>query len=213
VAKADQMRMDEIYKDTPLEEIPWNMESPPELLVELVDAGKVKPCKAIDLGCGAGNYAIYLAERGFEVTGVDFSPTAVKIAGENASRKGVKCNFFVADVIEELDRVSQTWDFAYEWGLLHHILPEQRQKYVANVRRILNPEGKYLSVCFSEKDAGFGGPGKCRNTRLGTDLYFSSEDELKGLFEPYFRIIDLRTVEVNGKFGAHIFNYVFMERT
>ena len=217
--------MDEIYKDTPLEEIPWNMESPPELLVELADGGKVKPCRAIDLGCWAGNYAIYLAERGFEVTGVDFSPTAVKIAGENAGRKGVKCNFFVADVIEELDRVSQTWDFAYEWGLLHHILPEQRQKYVANVRRILNPKGKYLSVCFSEKDTGFegpaapasimpapGGPGKYRKTRLDTDLYFSSEDELRELFEPYFRIIDLRTVEVDGKFWSHIFNYVFMER-
>ena len=63
--------MDRIYKNMPLEKIPWNSETPPEALVELVESGKVKPCRAIDLGCGAGNYAVYLAGRGFEVTGID----------------------------------------------------------------------------------------------------------------------------------------------
>ena len=207
-----RIRIDDVYKNMPLEEIPWNMETPPELLVELVDSGKVQPCKAIDLGCGAGNYAIYLAGRGFEVAGVDCSPTAIRIAKENAERKGAKCSFFVADVVDELDEVNQTWDFVYDWSLLHHIFPEQRQKYVDNVSRILNPKGKYLSLCFSEKDAGFGGSGKYRKTPLGSILYFSCEDELTELFEAYFYVIDLRTVEISGKFESHIFNYVFMER-
>ena len=210
--RQDRIRIDDVYKNMPLEEIPWNMETPPELLVELVDSGKVQPCKAIDLGCGAGNYAIYLAGRGFEVAGVDCSPTAIKIAKENAEGKDAKCSFFVADVVGELDEVNQTWDFVYDWGLLHHIFPEQRQKYVDNVSRILNPKGKYLSLCFSEKDAGFGGSGKYRKTLLGSILYFSCEDELRKLFVPNFRIIDLRTVEIGGKFESHFFNYVFMER-
>jgi hypothetical protein len=47
------------------------------------------------------------------------------------------------------------------------------------VHRLLVPGGKYLSVCFSEKDAGFGGTGKTRRTTLDTMLYFSSEDELQ----------------------------------
>ena len=212
MARQDRIRIDDLYKNTPLDEIPWNIETPPELLVELVDSGKVQPCKAIDLGCGAGNYAIYLAGRGFEVTGVDFSPTAIRIAKENADKKGAKCNFFVADVVDELDEVNQTWDFVYDWGLLHHIFPQRRQKYIENVSRILNPKGKYLSVCFSEKDTGFGGSGKHRKTQLGSALYFSCEDELRELFEAYFQIIDLRTVEISGKFESHIFNYVFMER-
>ncbi len=212
MVREEQMRMDEVYKNMSLEEVPWNMETPPEPLVELVDSGKVRPCRVIDLGCGAGNYAVYLAERGFEVTGVDFSQTAIKIARENAGRKGVKCNFFVADVVEGLDRVNQTWDFVYGWSLLHHILPEQRQKYVENVCRILNPGGRYLSVCFSREDTGFGGSGKFRKTSLGSVLYFSSEDELRELFESYFQVIDLRTIEISGKFESHIFNYVFMER-
>jgi SAM-dependent methyltransferase len=212
MVREEQMRIDEIYKNRPLEEIPWNMETPPEPLVELVDSGKVQPCKTIDMGCGAGNYAVYLAEKGFEVTGVDYSPTAIEIAGENANKKGVKCNFIVADVVEEADKINQTWDFAYGWGLLHHIFPEQRQRYVENVYRILNPKGKYLSVCFSQEDTGFGGSGKFRKTSLGSVLYFSSEDELRELFKSYFKVIDLRTIEISGKFEPHIFNYVFMER-
>ena len=210
--KQDQTRIDDVYKNMPLDEIPWNMETPPEILVELVDSGKARPCKAIDLGCGAGNYAIYLAGRGFEVTGVDFSLTAIRIAKENAEKKGAKCNFFVADVVDDLDKINQTWDFAYGWGLLHHIFPEQRQKYIENVSRILNPKGKYLSVCFSEKDTGFGGSAKFRKTQLGSVLYFSCEDELRELFKAYFLVIDLRTVEISGKFESHIFNYAFMER-
>ncbi len=206
------MSIEDIYKNTPLEQIPWNNETPPELLVELIDSGKIRPCRAIDLGCGAGNYAVYLASRDFDVTGGDLSPTAIKIAKENAERKGIKCNFIAADVVEELDKINEAWDFAYDWGLLHHILPERRQKYVENVYRILNRGGKYLSLCFSQQDTGFGGSGKFRESSLGTVLYFSSEDELRELFEPYFEIIDLRTIKISGKFEPHVFNYVFMER-
>jgi len=204
--------MDRIYRNTPLEEVPWNIETPPDVLVELVESGKVKPCKTIDLGCGTGNYAIYLASVGFEVTGIDISPTAIKIAKENAKKKGVKCNFLVADVLGNLDEVKETFDFVYDWELLHHIFPEQRKKYVENVYGILNPKGKYLSVCFSEKDREFGGSGKYRETRLGTILYFSSEDEIRDLFEPYFNIKELKTIGIRGKPTPHLANYAFMER-
>lgn len=209
----EQVEMDRIYRNIPLEEIPWNIETPPDALVELVESGKVEPCKTIDLGCGAGNYAIYLASKGFDVTGVDISPMAIKIVKENAKEKRVKCNFLVADVLGDLEEVVKgTFDFAYDWELLHHIFPEKRKKYVENVHRILNPGGKYLSVCFSEKDPQFGGSGKYRETPLGTILYFSSEDELRDLFDPYFNIIDLRTIEISGKFAPHIANYTFMEK-
>ena len=204
--------MDKIYRNTPLEEIPWNIETLPDVLAELVDSGKVKPCKTIDLGCGTGHYAIYLASIGFDVTGIDISPTAIKIAKENAKKKGVKCNFLATDVLGNLDEVKETFDFAYDWELMHHIFPQQRKKYVENVYRILNPKGKYLSVCFSAKEPEFGGSGKYRETRLGTILYFSSEDELRDLFEPYFNIKELKTIAIRGKPVPHLANYAFMER-
>jgi 2-polyprenyl-3-methyl-5-hydroxy-6-metoxy-1,4-benzoquinol methylase len=73
-----------------LELIPWNIETPPAALVALVDSRIVTPCRAIDLGCGAGNYAVWLASRGFDVTGVDSAQTAIKRAKEHATKKGVK---------------------------------------------------------------------------------------------------------------------------
>lgn len=97
-----------------------------------------------------------------------------------------------------MHEVEETFDFAYDWGVLHQFFPEQRNHYVENVYRILNPGGTYLSVCFSEKGPQRGGSGKYRNVWLaqfgteGTILYFSSEDELMTLFYWCFTIIELR---------------------
>lgn len=201
--------MDRIYRDVPLDDIPWNIETPPEALVRLVERGKVSPSKAIDLGCGSGNYAIYLAGIGFDVTAVDISETAIRIAEKNARKRGVRCDFIVADVLGELDEFNEAFDFAYDWELLHHIFPEDRKAYVKNVHKMLKAFGKYLSVSFSEKDPHFGGSGKYRVTQLGTILYFSSEDELRALFDPYFDIEELKTIEISGN---HIANYIFAER-
>ncbi len=208
-----QVETDEIYRNLPLDKIPWNIETPPQALVQLVESGKVKPCKTIDLGCGAGNYAIYLAGKGFDVTGVDISPKAIELARVNAKKKKVKCEFLVADVLGDLPKtVKQSFNFAYDWEFLHHIFPDRREEYVKNVHGVLCPGGKLFSVCFSEKDPEFGGVGKYRETRLGTVLYFSSEHELDNLFSPYFTIIELKTIEIRGKSVSHFVNYAFMER-
>ncbi|MGD0843168.1 MAG: class I SAM-dependent methyltransferase [Geobacteraceae bacterium] len=201
-----QVDIDKIYRETPLEKIPWNVETPPEAMVELVRSGSIKPCKTVDLGC------VYLAGMGFSVTGVDSSAEAIRLAGENAAKKKVSCRFVVADVLGDLREIPDTFDFAYDWELLHHIYPEQRETYIANVHRLLNQGGKYLSVCFSEHDTQFGSVGKYRETALGTVLYFSSEDELQKLFERHFSILELTTIEISGKFVNHLANYVFMER-
>jgi hypothetical protein len=151
-----KQQMNGIYQELSLEEIPWNLESPPELLVEVVESRWVLPCAAVDLGCGAGNHAVWLATKGFQMTGV-------------------------------------------------HVFPRERERYAANVHGMLRSGAHYLSVCFSEDDAhGFGGEGKYRKTRLGTTLYFSSEKELRNLFEPLFTIQELCTVEIAGKFGPHV---------
>jgi SAM-dependent methyltransferase len=208
----ESVETEDIYRTLPPEAIPWNIETPPKTLVELVESEKIKPCKAIDLGCGAGHYAIYLAGRGFDITGIDISPTAIKIAREKAEKENAKCIFIVADVLGSLDEVKDTFDFAYDWSLLHHVYPEHRKKYIENVNRILNSGGKYLSVCFSEKDPQFGGSGKYRKTPLGTILYFSSEEELRELFSACFKIIELKTIQIEGKFSPHLADYAFMEK-
>ncbi len=58
-------QMEKIYKDLPLDKIPWNIETPPSILQDIVSSEKIKPCRVIELGCGAGKYVIYLASKGF----------------------------------------------------------------------------------------------------------------------------------------------------
>ena len=205
-------QMEKIYGETPPADIPWNIESPPKALVDLIETGQVQPCKTIDMGCGAGNYPIYLASVGFDVTGVDISPSAIALAEAKAKEEGVACRFVVADVLGGLADLTDTFDFGYDWSLLHHVFPEDRQQYVETVHRLLAPGGRYLSVCFSEKDIGFGGTGRFRTTSIGTVLYFSSEDGLRDLFEPYFEITTLKTIQVEGKREPHLMNWVFMSK-
>jgi SAM-dependent methyltransferase len=195
--------MDRIYRNIPAGNLPWNIATPPAALVGLVESGRVQPCRAVDFGCGTGNYAVYLAGRGFDVTGIDISPEAIRIATENAKGKGVRCRFIAADLLGNLHEIEGTFDFAYDWELLHHIFPEDRKTYIRHVHRVLNAGGLYFSVCFSDDDPQFGGSGKYRKTRIGTTLYFSSEAEIRDLHSPHFIIRELGTIDIYGKTGPH----------
>jgi 2-polyprenyl-3-methyl-5-hydroxy-6-metoxy-1,4-benzoquinol methylase len=205
-------QMDKIYQELSTENIPWNLEEPPDLLVDAVETGKVKPCKTIDLGCGAGNYAVWLAQQDFEVTGIDISRNAIDHARTLAENKSASCHFAVADILGDMGGYRSSFDFAYDWELLHHIFPEDRPRYAQNVHNLLRPHGVYFSVCFSENDPSFGGQGKFRTTPLNTTLYFSSEEELTKLFVPLFHIIELKTIEIPGKQAPHVANVAWLKR-
>jgi len=124
----------------------------------------------------------------------------------------MNCNFISSDGLGDMAEIQDTFDFAYDWELLHHIFPEDRKTYINNVHRLLNPEGIYLSVCFSEKSPEFDSAGKYRKTPLDTVLYFSSESEIVSLVEPLFEIEELETVEIEGKYGPHIAVYAFLRK-
>jgi 2-polyprenyl-3-methyl-5-hydroxy-6-metoxy-1,4-benzoquinol methylase len=194
---------DKIYRTMPLLSIPWNCEVLPEPITRLLEEEKIHACRMIDLGCGAGNYAICLAAMGFDVIGVDSSKTAIALARNQAMQRGAMCRFIVADLLGDVHEVPGTFEFAYDWELLHHIFPEDRDTYIKNVHRLVRPGGLYFSACFAESDPQFGGAGKYRETPLGTTLYFSSEEEIRNLLSPHFTILELETVEVAGKTGPH----------
>jgi len=205
-------QMERIYRDIPLDKIPWNITTPPEILVTAVTANIAKTCKAIEMGCGAGNYVIHFSKLGYDCTGVDISEHAIRMARDSALAAGVDCKFIVADVTGNLPECNSRSDFVYDWELLHHIFPEDREKYIDNVHRLLNPGGRYLSVCFSEEDPQFGGSGKYRKTSLDTVLYFSSEKEMELLFKRCFDICDLKTMDIQGKNVTHKGIYAFMKK-
>jgi SAM-dependent methyltransferase len=205
-------KMNDIYKNLSADRIPWNRETIPAVLRDIVKTGKVKPCRTLELGCGFGTYAIYFQKNGYDVMGVDFSEAAIDTARTMASRQNADCTFIVADVLGDLNEMQSPFDFVFDWELLHHIFPENRERYLNNVHRLLNPGKPYVSVFFSEESPQFGGKGKYRVTPLGTRLYFSSEDEIKSLVKPVFDIDELKTIEIEGKMGSHKAIYAFLKK-
>ena len=80
---------EDIYRKYSLEEIPWHEDKPAEYLIDLLKKKKIKIGVALDVCSGAGTNTMYLAEKGFEVTGIDISETATKIAKQRAEKAGV----------------------------------------------------------------------------------------------------------------------------
>lgn len=196
--------MDAIYAGSDETAIPWVSETIPDELRTLADDGWIAPCRAIDLGCGTGNYARWFAGRGFEMTGVDLSPQAIRIARTHADPDSGSCRFLVADMCGDIPALEhEPFGFAYDWEVLHHVSPVQRSVYLRNVRHLLLPGARYYSAAFSETDDAFGGAGKIRTTPIGTRLYFSSLEEMRSLYEPLFMIEELRIIRIEGKHGTH----------
>jgi SAM-dependent methyltransferase len=205
-------QMDKIYSGMDLNNIPWNIETPPAILQDLIKSNVLSPCKIIEFGCGTGNYVRYFSKMDFDATGVDISDKAIEIARELARKADVKCEFIAADVLGNMSKIKDKYDFVYDWELLHHIFPEDRNKYIENVHRLLISKGRYLSVCFSEANTQFGGVGKYRKTPMGTVLYFSNEEEIEALFSRLFHIVELKSVDIQGKQGVHKAIYALMRR-
>jgi SAM-dependent methyltransferase len=202
IVKIEQ-QMDEIYSTLSAADIPWNMESPPEALKKWVGSGWVKPCRGIDIGCGLGGNTMWFARMGFEMTGIDCSGVAISQARKRMKELGVYCNFVTGNILNGIPELQPPYGFALDWEVLHHILPPDRPAFVRAVAGLLEPGGRYLSCCFSIEDSMGEGSGPYRTTRLGTHLYFSTEDELRLLFTPFFDVFDLSTIDLEGKSASH----------
>ncbi len=189
----------------------WTKSEPPTELVELIENQKIHPCKVIDIGCGEGFYSIYLSSKGFNVLGIDLSEKAIIYAKENAKKTKQNIRFMARDVNSLLE-LNEKFDFILEWSVLHHIMPPQREKHIKVLSNILHKNGKYLSICFSDKSHEVLETGKKYGiSPVGTKLYYSSQQELKELFNPYFSIIETKDITITGRFGqSHKANYFFL---
>jgi cyclopropane fatty-acyl-phospholipid synthase-like methyltransferase len=206
--------MERIYSSTEEAAIPWNRAEPPAMLVELVRSGRLLPCRALDVGCGTGNYSIYLARQGFRTTGLDVSRSAIDTAREKAAREGVDVDFDVADMRADVSHVGGGFGFALEWMIMHHVFPEERAAYLENLRAMLAPGALCLSVSFSVLDPNFGEPprGNWRLSPMGPRVYCSGIEELVALFSPAFEILEKEVTLIPGRMGENTVNRLLMRK-
>ena len=129
--------------------IPYDI-GPRDELVNLVESGRIKPCRAIDLGCGTASNVIYLAQHGFEVTGVDFSPAAIELGRGRAEEAGAQVNF-IEDDLTDLKHVAGTFDLLVDYGTLDDLTPSNRDRYMENVLPLTHEGSVFLLYCFEWK--------------------------------------------------------------
>lgn len=160
--------------------VPWDLGRVDRNVVEVIEQWSVKPCRVLDIGCGTGDNSIWLAARGFEVTGIDISELAIEKARRKAQESGVDGRFFVADFLKN-EIHGDSFGFALDRGCFHSLdSPEEQVVFARNVAKHLDSGGLWLSLVAS-KDAPQRDPGPPRYSAV----------EIATAIEPFFEILSL----------------------
>src|ERR1035437_2100578 len=136
----------------------WDYDFPSQELVGALSVLQLPTGSvALDLGCGGGRDAIYLAQNGFIVTGIDVSSAAIEVATRRAQESGASVTWLVGDVLD-LPFTNQAFDLVTDRACFHHIADSDRPGYVQEVSKILKPGG-FLVIrgsSYSRDDSFYG---------------------------------------------------------
>ncbi len=148
----------------------WDTALTPPEVVALIENHRSRG-RALDLGCGTGTHSIYLAQHGFEVVGVDFSPKAIELARDKARQAGVQVDFRLSDVTH-LDFLQKPFNLILDVGCFHGLDQAGRLRYAEHASRLTQPGSKFLLHGFM-RPAFFG-------------RYHLMPEEVRRFFEPTF---------------------------
>jgi SAM-dependent methyltransferase len=132
---------------------PFFTTRPDENLAEWFAGGLLTPGRVLELGCGQGRNAVYMAGLGCRVDAVDFSSEAIAQAKERAGQVGRQVNFRCCSIFDT-EIADGAYDLVYDSGCFHHLPPHRRKSYVALVQRALKPGGRYGLTCFRPEGGG-----------------------------------------------------------
>jgi SAM-dependent methyltransferase len=165
-------------------QLPWDTGQPEPLLVEFVTSGVVTPSPTLEIGAGTGTNAIWMAERGFDVLGVDVSPLAVERAHAKIEGRALRCRFAAWDFLAA-PPPDGPFQFVFDRGCFHVFdEPDERQRFAAQVAAALAPGGLWLSLIGSTE----GPPREVGPPRR-------SAREVTLAIEPVLEIVEMRSAE------------------
>ena len=163
----------------------WDIGRPADELQKLVDEGAFHSCRrVVDLGCGSGTDAIYLARKGFEVTAIDIAPTALSRAQLKAHSAGVHVQWLLADVLAPPHL--EPFDLIYDRGCYHVVRNQSLSAYIETVRRLSHSGTRFLLLAARQQEGA----------AAGGALDGVTEEELRYDFLPLFDLERLREIRL-----------------
>lgn len=134
---------------------PWDIGRAQHEFVLLEESGEIAG-DVLDVGCGTGDNALYLASCGHAVWGVDTVPAAIETARRKAEERSLAATFMVKDALH-LHEIGRTFDTVIDSGLFHTLSDPDRPQFVRNLSIVLKPGGFYFMLAFSDREpAGYG---------------------------------------------------------
>ena len=135
---------DQRYRDGNL---PWDTKLPAEALIACIGELRLTGA-ALEIGCGTGTNALWLARQGFETVGLDVSPTATAQAQLKAEQAGVaNVRFVSGDIFGPLPIPAGSVELVFDRGCFHSVAAEARRPFADRVAEALAPEGYWLTLC------------------------------------------------------------------
>jgi methyl halide transferase len=164
---------------------PWDIGKPDFNLIQTVTSTPIAPCKALDIGCGTGDNAIWLAQKRFHVVGIDISEIAIKKAKEKALKIKVNCTFIVSDILTTQIE-GAPFGFAFDRGCFHALSsPKERKRFAENVNGHLEKDGLWLSL-IGNADEQRQSPGPPQRTARDIVTAVEPSFEILALVSTYF---------------------------
>ena len=168
------------------EDLPWHEADPPALLVKALDRRNT-PGRALDVGCGSGTYSIYMAERGFQVTAIDFMPQAITMLQDRIAGQDLTIEAIQADVNKWI--ADEPFDVVLDIGCLHATGTINLGAYKTQLLNWLAPGGDFILVHFGRRGWWDGWP-------IGPKRVYA--DTLRRQFAPELELVEDASEERRG---------------
>lgn len=174
--------LEDLYVTPP----PWDIGRPQQAFRALGEAGAIQG-RVLDVGCGTGEHVLMAAGLGLTATGVDLASTALRAAKGKAHDRGVIARFVQWDA-RNLATLGESFDTVLDCGLFHIFNGADRAAFVDSVRSVLKPGGRYLMLCFSDRQSNDGWP----------RVHRVSQDDIHAAFAHGWRVdsIEPATIEI-----------------
>jgi len=139
------------YKNA-TERLPWDIGTPAPELQDAFKSLDLAGKSTLEIGCGSGTNAVWMAQQKCKVVATDLSVTAIEMANKKSADAKVDVKFVVADILEEAPVAGGSVDFVFDRGVYHVMSADKRAQFADRVADALSSGGYWLCLAGSKDE-------------------------------------------------------------